>query len=142
LYRFVYVSEARKPFTPEALEQLLVQARELNHASGITGMLLYRNRRFMQVLEGPREQVERTWSRIAQDKRHANFCVLMEEPVEQRLFADWSMGFAVPEGAAAASLPGYSHFLTEMYDPRPLMDDPTVSMQLLLAFKDRGHAAA
>jgi hypothetical protein len=52
VFALVYVSSATKPFSPDELSELLAQARVDNAALGITGMLLYSNGNFMQVLEG------------------------------------------------------------------------------------------
>jgi hypothetical protein len=48
----VYVSSAIYIFTQEELLILLDQCVELNKNNGITGMLLYKDGNFMQVLEG------------------------------------------------------------------------------------------
>jgi len=140
--RFVYVSEAVEPFDAARLTELLADSRRRNAQAGITCMLLYRNKRFMQVLEGPEDAVQETVDRIVRDPRHGNFCVLADQPVDDRLFADWSMGFALPRGEAAARQPGFSHFLTDMFDPRPLLDDPTYALDLLTAFKSQEPAEA
>ncbi len=48
----VYVSSATKLFSEAELVELLRQARARNSHSGITGMLLYSNGNFIQVIEG------------------------------------------------------------------------------------------
>jgi hypothetical protein len=57
-------------------------------------MLLYKNQRFMQVLEGEREDIEEIYyERICKDDRHEGVVQLMGRPTEERDFPDWSMGF-------------------------------------------------
>jgi len=141
MYRIVYCSQARQPFNTEQLEQLLTVARVSNANQGITGMLLYRNGRFIQALEGLEPAVMSTFDRILHDTRHHNISLLHQQDVDKRLFAEWSMGFAVPRGQRVATLPGYAHFLTEAYDPRLLLYDPTIAMSLLTAFRDHACAA-
>lgn len=89
----VYVSAARHPFTPAELDALLEQSRANNRRDGVSGMLLYRDGDFLQVLEGPEEAVRRTYERIARDPRHVGVIVLDESEITQRSFGDWSMGF-------------------------------------------------
>lgn len=89
----VYVSAARHAFTPVELEVLLEKSRANNRRDGVSGVLVYRDGDFLQVLEGPEEAVRRTYDRIAQDPRHGGVIVLDESPITQRNFGDWSMGF-------------------------------------------------
>jgi hypothetical protein len=51
----VYVSSASQPFSEADLAALLKQSRRENDQPGITGMLLSRDRNFIQVLERPEE---------------------------------------------------------------------------------------
>jgi hypothetical protein len=89
----VYVSAATQPFSPSELDALLEKSRRNNLRDGITGMLLYRDGDFLQVLEGPEAAVRATYARIGRDRRHGGFILLDENHVEQRAFSDWAMGF-------------------------------------------------
>ncbi len=64
---------------------------------GITGLLLYHDGNFLQILEGEAEKVQATFARIAANPRHRNLQRLPPVSVHTRLFPDWSMGFARPE---------------------------------------------
>jgi hypothetical protein len=100
LYRLIYCSrnvvlQAVPDATmTEAMRGILGTARRCNKANNITGALLYTASGFAQVLEGPRELVERTFERISADPRHADVTVLSFTPTERRSFPDWSMGFS------------------------------------------------
>lgn len=89
----VYVSAARHAFTPAELQSLLEKSRANNRRDGVSGVLLYRDGDFLQVLEGPEAAVRRTYARIALDPRHGGVIVLDESEIAQRNFGDWSMGF-------------------------------------------------
>jgi hypothetical protein len=52
LISLVYLSAAVFPFQPEDLLELLGKSQERNHKLGITGMLLFKQGNFLQVLEG------------------------------------------------------------------------------------------
>ncbi|MHA6345378.1 BLUF domain-containing protein [Roseivivax sp. CAU 1761] len=101
----VYVSQARRPMAPEELRALLDHSRARNAQNGITGLLVYRyspdveRGNFLQVLEGPDPAIEDVWARIASDRRHHTIVTLDEAPQQERMFADWTMGFRdVAEG--------------------------------------------
>ncbi len=59
----------------------------------IGGVLHYGYGYFFQVLEGPRDQVEELYQRIAQDARHKNVTTLEKQDIRQRSFPDWSMKY-------------------------------------------------
>jgi len=98
LYHIIYHSLATGPegMAPEALADLLRQARAYNQGHRLTGLLLYAalTKEFVQVLEGPRDEVELIYQKIAHDPRHKHAFVLHQGPSEYRMFPDWRMGFA------------------------------------------------
>ncbi|WP_065571422.1 BLUF domain-containing protein [Microbacterium oleivorans] len=93
VFSVVYSSTATEPFSDEALGDLLQQCRDANAERDITGMLLYRNGRFIQILEGPEQAVRETMGKIERDPRHDHLRVLIDEFIEERNFAEWTMGF-------------------------------------------------
>jgi Sensors of blue-light using FAD len=88
-----YTSIASHLMAHDELIQLLHQARENNHNRGITGMLLYMEGCFFQVLEGDRAVLEALYVKIGQDKRHHHVIKLLEESITTRGFDAWSMGY-------------------------------------------------
>jgi hypothetical protein len=112
LYRLIYRSrEVIAQVAPDAvteaglyreLRAIVSTARSRNKEDNITGALLFTGAGFAQILEGPREVVERTFDRVAADRRHADVTVLCFTPTAQRSFPDWPMGFCgqSPPGSA------------------------------------------
>lgn len=97
LYRLIYCSRnmIAPPGAMEAeVRTILSTSRNSNQLDNVTGALLFTATGFAQVLEGPREVVERTFERISGDPRHADVTVLSFTPTERRSFPDWSMGFS------------------------------------------------
>ena len=100
LYRLIYCSHnVITQFLPgidaeAVVRSILNAARARNKADDVTGALLFTDAGFAQVLEGPREVVERTFERINADPRHAHVTVLSFTPTERRSFPDWPMGFS------------------------------------------------
>ena len=96
-------------FDADALQDLLQVARRNNQALGVTGMLLFTESTFLQVLEGAPAVVRSLYEKIAKDQRHANVLILAEDSIEQRNFGDWSMGF-VSDQEEIRDLPGFVDF--------------------------------
>lgn len=95
--QMVYVSASSWTLRPQDVEEILAAARRNNPHHGVTGMLLYIDRGFLQVLEGPPDGVEQIYTRILTDKRHTEQRILTDETVDARLFSQWSMGFDRPD---------------------------------------------
>jgi hypothetical protein len=68
MHRIIYLSSGIKIFSDEEINDLLKVSRNNNEKNGITGLLLYSDGNFMQILEGEKEAVENTYKKIA--KRH------------------------------------------------------------------------
>ncbi len=134
MYFLIYFSVATRPFTPEELVDLLEVSRKNNTAAKITGMLLYKDEKFMQLLEGEEGAVARVFEKISRDRRHRSVTVLLEGEAPERAFSVWSMGFENLDTAAAQALPGYSEYLY-----RPLTADafpnPSEAQRMLRIFK-------
>lgn len=94
--QLLYASNTQRYADQAFLEDILSVSRRNNVRSGITGMLLYLEGGFMQVLEGEDAAVTQTYTRICRDKRHWNTTVLLDREAP-RAFAEWSMGFEKPE---------------------------------------------
>ncbi|OYP38244.1 BLUF domain-containing protein [Rhodopirellula sp. MGV] len=112
LFQLVYVSAATKTFADTELEQLLIGARQTNHAFQITGVLLFVDNTFFQVLEGDCQAVRALYEKIACDPRHSNVLVIAESIVNERNFGDWNMGF-IHDKERVASLPGFVDFFSQ-----------------------------
>jgi hypothetical protein len=88
-----YISSAAEPLSTEQLLALLQQCLANNAGKGVTGMLLYGNATFLQVLEGEEKVVDALYDRIQKDPRHSRVQFLHRRTIERRQYADWSMGF-------------------------------------------------
>ena len=104
LYSLTYSSTAAVPFDDGDLALLLESSRVANVRTDLSGLLLYRDGRFLQVLEGPEPAVRDAIDRIGHDPRHRDVRVLVAEPIAERRFADWTMGYE-PLGTSASAPP-------------------------------------
>ena len=137
LYSLIYVSRAAYPMSGDDLKAILQKSHTNNRTRNVTGMLLYRDERFMQVLEGNESDVMALYRTIAADKRHRGVYIVYQRPVKERTFHEWEMGFHDMEGITADDLPGYTDFLSQPLDTESLYDDPTRTMMFLQLFRDR-----
>lgn len=110
LFHCIYSSAATTVFSSSELEKLLSQARRNNKALGITGMLLYEDGSFFQILEGAEHVVKQLYTKIATDKRHSKITKLILEPIAARNFADWSMGHAAVSTRQLSEIEGLNDF--------------------------------
>ena len=106
--QLIYTSEATLPFTDEQLQALLRQARRSNEQAGLTGVLLYNDAHFVQVLEGGAEALDALYERLRRDVRHHDLVLLARGPLAARRFGAWAMSFHAVEPAQLARVRGYA----------------------------------
>src|SRR4051812_19629690 len=106
LFHLVYVSSAVSAFSEADLVKLLERSRTKNQAAGLSGMLLYRDGNFMQLLEGDAQAVHDVHALIGRDPRHHGLITLLKGPIEKRVFSEWSMGFRNLDSADVRKTPG------------------------------------
>lgn len=88
-----YVSEPAPDFTLDDVQAMIVRAQAHNRAHHLSGVLLYRHDRLVQVLEGDPRVVTDLFGRIARDPRHRNVVLVGCVRVAQRRYPDWDMSF-------------------------------------------------
>lgn len=133
LFYLVYVSSGVKLFSAPELVELLTKSRARNSEAGITGMLLYKDGNFMQVLEGEKEAVLSLHTKIHNDSRHRGLITLLQGELAEREFPDWSMAFR--DMSKANVLSGYSEFLNSSRTDVGFKSDPMRCRRLLMTFK-------
>jgi hypothetical protein len=94
ILRLLYVSriaaKAAGPL-PSTMEDILVESHGRNASLNVTGFLWSDGVYFCQVLEGSPEAVEAVYASIAQDDRHRDLRVRLQEAAPDRRFARWTM---------------------------------------------------
>ena len=91
--QLLYLSNAKPELKQQELDSILRVSRENNPSRYITGLLVFANGVFIQVLEGPRIGVHQLFETICDDTRHEDVAILGEYTGQERIFAKWSMGF-------------------------------------------------
>lgn len=90
-----YLSDSVEHNTMDELKILYEKAKENNRVNNITGVLIYKDRNFLQVLEGEEHHVDQTFKRIEKDKRHKNIFEIINSEIEERIFEDYNFGFTI-----------------------------------------------
>ncbi|TWU60249.1 Blue light- and temperature-regulated antirepressor YcgF [Rubripirellula tenax] len=111
LVQLVYVSAANAAFSDDQLDELLAIARQNNTSLDVTGVLLFTEGTFFQVLEGHPDVVQKLYDKIALDSRHSNVLMLAKSEIDERNFGDWSMGF-VRDQRVMNELTGFVDFFS------------------------------
>lgn len=92
-HQMVYVSSASAAFSRADLDDILAVSRRNNATDDVTGMLLFHDGAFLQLLEGPAGALRARYAKIERDPRHSGCLTLLSQPAEARLFAQWRMGY-------------------------------------------------
>jgi Sensors of blue-light using FAD len=78
-------------FDNAMLAGILMAARRNNPAKAITGALICRADLYLQLLEGPRDEVEATYAKIIRDDRHCDVVQRVSRTSDHRMFPAWAM---------------------------------------------------
>jgi Sensors of blue-light using FAD len=103
----IYMSSATQLMNNDELLELLNTSRKNNSEKNLTGMLLYGEGAFVQVLEGEDDMVESTYEIIKADPRHKNLIQIISGKIDKRIFPDWSMGFKAVDRKIAEEFAGF-----------------------------------
>lgn len=93
VHQLIYRSVATKEFWPDDLFALIEKSRTNNESRDITGMLLFHEGQFLQLLEGPKDAVEARFEIVKDDPRHEQVEVLLKQDSHGRDFPEWTMGY-------------------------------------------------
>lgn len=92
LSQLVYVSNRKPNCTAEEIEKILVSCKKNNPPLNITGVLLYSDTKFIQLVEGDAKVITSLYDKIKLDARHSNPMMLSYGPIKEKSFPSWHMG--------------------------------------------------
>jgi hypothetical protein len=95
MFQIIYKSENKinSENLNEEIKNILDSSKRNNGKSGISGIFLLVQNRFIQLLEGDEREVNACMERIKIDPRHSDVKVILSRNVENRTFPEWSMYF-------------------------------------------------
>ena len=89
-----YSSKASENCLNSDISDILKTSRKNNSQREVTGILVHKNREFLQYLEGPKDIILSLYKKISQDSRHEAIKIIEKGDIEDRVFPNWEMGFA------------------------------------------------
>ena len=92
-HQLIYTSRPTIDFTEEILVEMLNASQKKNAKLGISGLLVLHDGKFIQLLEGPKENVRSLYDSIKNDPRHTDLKVELDTETALRAVPSWNMGF-------------------------------------------------
>jgi len=95
MHYLIYSSMASPEIQESDLKDIIEVAEKNNRDDEITGMLIFHDGTFIQMLEGAKEKVIASFEKIRDDHRHSAVIKLFEGETDKRHFPDWKMALEV-----------------------------------------------
>lgn len=130
LVRLVYASKVSEHFQPSDIETILKSAKDNNKRHGVSGILCFNHKYFLQCLEGSRAKVNEIFNIISRDPRHKEIVLLEYQTINYREFADWSMAY-VPASILALDIT-FNYSTSQDLNPYEMSGESALQMLLAL----------
>jgi uncharacterized membrane protein (DUF373 family) len=137
MIRLSYASTTDHEWSPEELLTLLTSCQTNNAANNITGILLYAQQTFFQVLEGDETVVNKVYEMIQKDKRHKDCTIIEVEKIRERAFPYWSMGFEKIDVKDLHNVKGLNDFFAKDFTPSGFASHKNIVGPLLTHLRGR-----
>ena len=129
------------PMPKSKLYKILVDSRVRNKLADVTGLLVYVDGNFLQVLEGEQDAVSALFEKICRDRRHKDVKVVYKTGIERRTFDAWQMAYISPSPKELAAWAGLINTTTLESTLKTLESEPnrfpSVLSKLLLAIPEK-----
>ncbi len=88
--QYLYISTAHS-LSRAAVDDIVTTSARNNAIRGITGLLMYNGRNFLQLLEGKESELVDLMLRITHDPRHTGISLIERKTVQERVCGEWAM---------------------------------------------------
>ena len=137
MYELIYISVATKHMDESDLSRILNVARGFNAKNNITGMLIYAEREFVQLLEGEKEDVLALYNKIKNDARHSGVKLFHQGDIETRTFKKWSMAYqSITKDDEICQLPGIEKWQSGELPLNMVMESNNIGKELFLYLRE------
>ncbi len=137
MFELLYASTAVTDFNSHNLFQLLSNARVNNKNLGVTGMLIFSDKYFAQLLEGDEDTVRNLFDTIKDDTRHTNVNKFYEGEIKSRSFSKWTMAFhAVGDSEELKQIPGFENIKAGESLINTMIGSPNKGKELFIYLRD------
>ena len=124
----IYLSCTTNYIGTSDLNNIIQSANHYNPKFNITGILLYHNEYFLQMLEGQESDLNRLFAKIEKDSRHRCLYEPLKGVMSERLFSQWSMGLVdLGSQSAIEKIDQFKEFINYI----AYGDNPTESEDIL-----------
>ncbi len=80
-YAIAYISNRSPSVSDKDVDLVLSQADQFNNQNDITGLLVYSDENFFQLIEGEKDKVIQLYKKISKDTRHRNVIKFLEREI-------------------------------------------------------------
>ncbi|MGM0933158.1 MAG: BLUF domain-containing protein [Bacteroidota bacterium] len=116
-YAISYVSTANIDLQQQGVNDIMNETNIYNKGQEITGILLYNERSFFQLIEGEKEIIQPLYEKIIKDSRHQDIIKFLEKPVFRPAFDGYLTDFITDSNKFdPALLKDYLHYI-EVLEP-------------------------
>lgn len=117
-YAISYVSTAERSLSETEIRQILNDSEINNNKQNITGLLLYSEGNFFQIIEGDQKQIVQLYETIEEDSRHFNVIKLFGKEINKESFDGYKSDFISEDARySSARLQNYEHYLEVLDKP-------------------------
>ncbi|SFN47113.1 BLUF domain-containing protein [Salegentibacter flavus] len=111
-YAISYVSTANKDLTDPEVTNIMKRTMKFNRNHDISGILLYNENNFFQLLEGEKQTVLELYKIISEDSRHYDIIKFLEKPIFNTPFDGYLTEFITDiKRCDESTLEKYQHYL-------------------------------
>jgi hypothetical protein len=108
IFRLTYLSRPAKPMTDEDFDDIESKSVVANNARDVTGLLIVKDERILQILEGREAAVRELYAKIEADPRHEITRLVSAVEDDERYLLTWSM--------VVRSMKGISDEVSQQFD--------------------------
>ena len=123
LHRVIYLSTAVGVLRADELDRIFLRSRAANGKAGITGLLLFCEGTFLQMLEGPLANVSSLMQKIRGDRRHNAMTIVHAAPCLARTFPDSALHYVTARNLTAGEKQAFAD-LRAAVQARPTLLGP------------------
>ncbi|MCK8522202.1 BLUF domain-containing protein [Aquimarina sp. D1M17] len=116
-YVISYVSTINPQVSDMNVTELMDHVKHRNTDLEITGILIYSEGNFFQVLEGEKDIIHSIFNKIKNDTRHYNIIKILDKEIEDHSFSKYHSSFTVISNH-------YSHRELQLFLEQQKKDNP------------------
>ena len=91
MYELFITTVASRQFSSSDIKEIVKQLSVRNSQYGLTGILIYNNGEFYQILEGEEETIQKMRDEIIHDSLHGSVHVIWEGQIQDRGYTNWGL---------------------------------------------------